>query len=136
MEYPMRVYRGEPTRHINADAEDLLPRQGLGYPLQTLAGNELRDQVRKAAEDTYPVDRDDVRVVHSRQRPGLDEEALAESLGGGAGDQELDGYRSVKERIMAEKNLSHPTAAERRSDVILIDLGDRRRRRQGLGDEG
>ena len=126
------VRGGEAPGEALRDAQRPLPGRGLGEPIQGLAADELRDQVRLSERLADPVDGDDVGMLEPREGPRFEEEALPLLRVGIDRGDELHRHRAIEERVVGEVDLSHAAAADGPDQAVAVELLERRG--GGLGD--
>ena len=96
---------------------------GQRLPVDELGGDEMR-----AFRFADLVNRDDVRMIQRRRRPGFPDESVHPvAVGGEFRRQDLECDFTVKRRILRQIHLAHPALAEWRQDSVLLDGGVRRK---------
>ena len=125
MDDALAVRGGETAGERDAELESALGRDWLGELREALPANVLGDDERPPVVLAEPVHRDDVRVLQPRRRPRLEREPLARALV--EMRDELDRDEPIEHAIVGEPHAAHAALPERPHELVLVELGRRRR---------
>ncbi len=123
---PGRVGRGEAVADLDGEVEHLLRRHGSGgrEVLEGRTLDQLHGDVDRRVRGTDVVDRQDVGVREPRGRARLPLEAgpalgVRRELGG----EHLHGDVALQAFVARPVDLSHPSGAQRRQNLVRAELG-------------
>ena len=112
-------------RELHRNVERTAPGHGEPHLIEALPMYEFRDEIGPAVDDANAVDGYDVRVLHTGDRPRLDQKALAHRFTRTGVRDELYRHFATEDPVESLVNLAHCTAAEGTQDFILVDLSRR-----------
>ena len=113
---------GQRRRHLDADVDRRRGVEGTAScevaerpAVHELVGDEVR--ARRVAD---VVNRDDVRVIQRRRRPGFaDESGQAVRVAGKGGWQHLQRHLAAEADVLSEIHLAHSALAEGTDDLVM-----------------
>ena len=112
-------------RHLDADVDRRrgVERSASGQVAQRSAIHELVGDEVRAGHVADVVNRDDVRVVQRRRRPGFaDEAGQAVLIVGRGGGQHLQRHATAETDVLSEVDLAHSALAEGTDDLVVAEL--------------
>ncbi len=114
------VGRGERTANLNRDLQSLCQIQSRTNALpQSLSINKLSGDETRIASDADFIDREDVRMIQGRGRPGfLNESLQALLIRGERFRKNLDCDRAIQLQVAGEIDLTHPALTNLRADFV------------------
>ena len=124
MDDPRFVGGGQAVGDLHRDVEQLADRRRAGQQqiAQRLAVDQLDGHVGDRVGRSHVVDRDDVGVRERRGRARFPLETLQPvRIGGQLRWEDLDGDVAAQTRIARPVNLSHPSSAERRKNLVRAE---------------
>src|SRR2546425_12839146 len=125
MDDPCGVGRGERTTNLNRDLQRLRQIQSRTNALpQSLAVNKLSGDETRTPSDADFINREDVRMIQSRGRPGFLNESLQTLLIRGQGFRKnLNRDRSIQLQVAGEIDLTHSALTNLRANFVTTKSG-------------
>src|SRR5437868_10817909 len=120
MDNPHGVSRGERTTNLNRDLQRLRQVQSRTNSLpQSLTVNELSGDETRTPGDADFINREDVRMIQGRGRPGfLNESLQALLIRGQRFRKNLNCDRSVQLQVARQIDFAHPALTNLRADFV------------------
>jgi hypothetical protein len=121
---PRLVGGGQTVRDLNGEIEQLADGERAGQEqfMQRAAVDQFDGYVGNRSGRSHIVDSDDVGVRESRGGARLPFEALQPlRVGGELRGENLDGDVAAEARVARPMDLSHPSGADRRKDLVWAE---------------